>query len=333
MYFIEWLMRRTLTASKKDITGFEGDMKQFEKATEKYGKQYRGMQERQVSDAPSDARSIYRLNDTYMDVRTFFDEWRGGVVLGLFPLLLGVVGFPLSFLIPMGTDLINGHTLNTGRAIVTSDYVAFLILLAGWLLMLAAFKYLFWIFRMECLVQRHIVIRFNRKTRKIFINRPNFAGGNQVYGWDDVVASVDPDDRVVTKKRKREILMLFFFRQCTGAPYHDVVFLGAPLRSEHELYALWEYIRRYMEEGPESLPKPRCIPRFPWPWRSLLAPWSFIENKWAAAPWSPKMIALVVVVSPLMLLHAVAHWCSLMLCWPVYWPRQLRRESTASKPV
>jgi hypothetical protein len=68
MYFVEWLMRRTLTASKKDITGFEGDIKQFEKATEKYGKQYRGMQERQVSDAPSDARSICKMNDTYMDV-------------------------------------------------------------------------------------------------------------------------------------------------------------------------------------------------------------------------------------------------------------------------
>ena len=199
--------------------------------------------------------------------------------------------------------------------------------------MLVAFKYLFWIFRMECLVQRHIVVRFNRKTRKIYINRPNFAGGNQVYDWDDVVASVDPDDQVVTKKRKREILMLFFFKQRTGAEYHDVVFLGAPLRSDHELYALWEYIRRYMEEGPESIPKPKCIPSFPWPWRSLLAPWSFLENKWAAAPWSPRMIALVLIASPVMLLHAVAHWCSLLLCWPVYWPRQLRRESTASEPV
>ncbi|MBZ9574727.1 hypothetical protein KGR00_08420 [Halomonas coralii] len=308
-------------------------MKQFEKATEKYGKQYRGMQERQVSDAPSDARSIYRMNDTYMDVRTFFDEWRGGIVLGLSPLLLGVLGFPFSFLIPMGGDLMSGHTFHTGRAIEASDYMAFLVLLFGWLLMLAAFIYLFWIFRMECLVQRHIVVRFNRKTRKIYINRPNFAGGNRVYDWDDVVASVDPDDRVVTKQRKREILMLFFFKQRTGAEYHDVVFLGAPLRSDHELYALWEYIRRYMEEGPESLPKPRCIPSFPWPWRSLLAPWSFVENKWAAAPCRPGMIALVVIASPLMLIHAVAHWCSLLLCWPVYWPRKLRRESTASGPV
>ena len=100
MYFVEWLMRRTLTASKKDITGFEGDMKQFEKATEKYGKQYRGMQETQVSDAPSDARSIYKMNDTYMDVRTFFDEWRGGVLTGLFPLILGMITFPVFILLP-----------------------------------------------------------------------------------------------------------------------------------------------------------------------------------------------------------------------------------------
>jgi len=93
MYFVEWLMRRTLTASKKDITGFEGDMKEFEKATEKYGEQYRDMQERQVSDAPSDARSIYRLNDTYMDVRTFFDEWRGGGGARIISLIAWCCGF------------------------------------------------------------------------------------------------------------------------------------------------------------------------------------------------------------------------------------------------
>ncbi|WP_256985238.1 DUF6708 domain-containing protein [Chromohalobacter israelensis] len=333
MYFVEWLMHRTLTASKKDITGFEGDMKQFEKATEKYGKQYRGMQERQVSDAPSDARSIYKMNDTYMDIRTFFDEWRGGVLLGLSPLLLGLFFFPVFILPEMTVALFTGVVPGAGRSVSVGDYVGIAGTWAIWLVFLAAFVYLFWVFRMECLVQRHIVVRFNRKTRKVYINRPNFAGGNQVYDWDDVVASVDPDDQVVTKKRKREILMLFFFKQRTGAEYHDVVFLGAPLRSDHELYALWEYIRRYMEEGPESIPKPKCIPRFPWPWRSLLAPWSFLENKWAAAPWSPRMIALVLIASPVMLLHAVAHWCSLLLCWPVYWPRQLRRESTASEPV
>ncbi|MBZ9556799.1 MULTISPECIES: hypothetical protein [unclassified Modicisalibacter] len=43
-------------------------------------------------DALSNARSIYRMNDTYMDIRTFFDEWRGRVLLGLFPLLLGFFG-------------------------------------------------------------------------------------------------------------------------------------------------------------------------------------------------------------------------------------------------
>ncbi|PPK50269.1 hypothetical protein BY454_1323 [Marinobacter persicus] len=233
MYFVEWLMHRTLTASKKDITGFEGDMKEFEKATEKYGEQYRDMQERQVSDAPDDARSIYKMNDTYMDVRTFFDEWRGGVLLGLFPLLLGVLGFPFSFLIPLLDVFFYGVWPTTGESAEFLDYLAAVFMWGIWFVMLAAFIYLFWIFRMECLVQRHIVVRFNRKTRKITINRPNFAGGNQVYDWDDVVASVDPGDQVVTKKRKREILMLFFFKQRTGAPYHDVVFLGAPLRSEH----------------------------------------------------------------------------------------------------
>ncbi|MCK0746840.1 DUF6708 domain-containing protein, partial [Chromohalobacter nigrandesensis] len=203
------------------------------------------------SDAPSDARSIYKMNDTYMDVRTFFDEWRGGVLTGLFPLLLGIVTFPVFILLPWLDVFFSGVFPSTGREADTGDYFAILGLWGIWVVMLVAFKYLFWIFRMECLVQRHIVVRFNRKTRKITINRPNFAGGNQVYNWDDVVASVDPDDQVVTKQRKREILMLFFFKQRTGAEHHDVVFLGAPLRSDHELYALWEYIRRYMEEGPD----------------------------------------------------------------------------------
>lgn len=90
MYFVDWLLRRTLTASKKDITGFENDLKAFEKDIEQYDKKSQGAQKRSVSDSPSDARSIYKMTDTYMDVRTFFDEWRGGILLGLSPLVIGV---------------------------------------------------------------------------------------------------------------------------------------------------------------------------------------------------------------------------------------------------
>lgn len=329
MYFLEWVMRRTLTLGKKDLSGFESDMQSFEALTKKYSKEFLDVREKCVSDNPYDARSVYSLNDTYMDVRTHFDEWRGGVLLGLSPLIFGLFFIPLILTSPSIDIFFNGHWGD--RIAEFGDYVGFVIMWSCWLVLLVAFKYLFWIFRFECVVQRRIVVRFNRKTKKIYINRPNFAGGDKVYNWKDVVPSVDPKDMVVTKKRKREILMLYFFKQRTGEKYHDVVFLGAPLRSDHELYALWEYIRRYMEEGPQGIPKPHCIPSFPWPWRSFLAPWSFIDNKWAEAPWSPKMLALVVVVSPLMLIHATAHWCSLLLCWPVYWPRKLRRESTASE--
>ncbi|WP_417328717.1 hypothetical protein [Halomonas cupida] len=108
MYFNDWLLHRTLTASKQDITGFEADMKAFEKEADKYGEQYRGFQSRSISDQPSDARSIYRMNDTHMDIRTFFDEWRGGVFLGLSSVVFLIPWFVFSILIPMSSMWMSG---------------------------------------------------------------------------------------------------------------------------------------------------------------------------------------------------------------------------------
>ena len=333
MYFIDWLFYRSHHETGEEPEDFKQATAVFEEEVKKVLESNGHDVKRVASETPYDARSIYKITDDYIDVRTFFDEWRGGAVFGLLgPFILAFWMF-LFIAVPDSFVWFTGVNYGTGSEGELGDYllsIFFMVSTVG--VIYVMFRYFFWLLRMECLVQRHIVIRFNRNTRKVYINRPKFAGGNKVYDWDVITPSVEPSDPVMTgdlyREPKRSVLMLMFLKQQTGEDHHDIVLAGAPLRSDREMYDLWEYIRRFMEEGRDSVPEPRCIPTFPWPWRSFLAPWSFIELQWHQAPWSPKMIALVVLVSPAMLVHAVAHWCSLLTCWPVYWPKTLRREST-----
>lgn len=97
-------------------------------------------------------------------------------------------------------------------------------------------------------------IRFNRVTRKVYVLRPKFCGGNKVFDWDELVALMsrfpadDPRHRTVLG-----VLILYY-----GPPHaktlddEDAIFVGNLFdhSREEQAAALWEYIRRYMEIGP-----------------------------------------------------------------------------------
>jgi hypothetical protein len=102
----------------------------------------------------------------------------------------------------------------------------------------------------------HLPLRFNRKTRKVYFH---WKGKTYVENWDEI--------GIYTKAQ--------FSVNAMGAPFHDphinvefhnedgstfTVFLmgveNIDLTTEQSADAFWEYIRRYMEEGPEKLPTP-----------------------------------------------------------------------------
>nr|NLU60575.1 hypothetical protein [Pseudomonas sp. BIGb0427] len=86
--------------------------------------------------------------------------------------------------------------------------------------------------------------------------------------------------------------------------------MGRPTRNASELLAFWEYIRRYMDEGPEAAPKPtKLIGKFP------LA-MAFVHGRLAPGqPFdkTPALWVFVLVYSlllPLIVIHAFGHWVS-----------------------
>ena len=104
--------------------------------------------------------------------------------------------------------------------------------------------------------RKHIPLRFCRKTRKVYFH---FRGKTYIEDWDSIRAYLkvqggltatgapimDPQINIEFKKDDGSIL---------------TVFLMGPdkkgLTVSEKAAAFWEYIRRYMEEGPGSVPAP-----------------------------------------------------------------------------
>jgi hypothetical protein len=104
-------------------------------------------------------------------------------------------------------------------------------------------------------------IRFNRQTRKVYVLRPRWCGGNAVLDWDRLRAIVDMDGYdLLTRKniapgKKLPYYALILYHPPfdpgdPGAKGEDALFVGPSLASGDSAAPLWEYIRRYMEDGP-----------------------------------------------------------------------------------
>ena len=99
--------------------------------------------------------------------------------------------------------------------------------------------------------------------------------------------------------------------------------VGKPTRNGSELLAFWEYIRRYMEEGPEAAPKPqKLIGKFPWPWRSFMAVWQ-LDSRFFKTPQLWIFVLVYSLLLPLITIHAIGHWISLLLCYEPKFPRAI----------
>lgn len=183
----------------------------------------------------------------------------------------------------------------------------------------------------ENFVQRRLLIRFNRVTRQVYLHRPRYAGGITTLALDQI--SPQPavgEDEAANIGRQ---LVLAWDSAVTGLPHLHLMFVGKVADGTSDIVNLWEFIRRYMEEGPQSVPQPKkLLGKIPWFWLSLLAPWSFFKPLWQAGM-RRQVILWVTLVSPVLLLHAAGHWISLLLCWEPRWPKIIREAGLPGKPV
>ncbi|QEO27192.1 DUF6708 domain-containing protein [Xanthomonas translucens] len=89
-------------------------------------------------------------------------------------------------------------------------------------------------------------IRFNRKTRKVYVFREERDGGLLIVPWDKVFFHIGRGtDMKFLRDIRGEIL--------DGTIVKDTFALGHCAERDEPVKEMWEFIRRYMEEGPEAV--------------------------------------------------------------------------------
>ncbi|MCW0087883.1 hypothetical protein OIV70_08945 [Burkholderia pseudomallei] len=91
-------------------------------------------------------------------------------------------------------------------------------------------------------------IRFNRRTRKVYVFRDKRDGGILTVPWDSVFFHIGRGtDMKFLRDIRGEVM--------EGDIVKDTFALGHCAESDRPVLEMWEFIRRYMEEGPEAVAK------------------------------------------------------------------------------
>jgi len=324
MYFFEWLLFEGRATADYDELAREADKQK------KTGEELTPIRVTQkVSKATYDNMSIYTHNNTYIDVRTPSDEKRGFITL-----IAGTIGASLIWALSAMTYYIGGNYISLifgeGKRLETLDYLFMWAIPAVPAIALYYYiKYVFPYLRLEAFTARRLLVRFNRITRKVYLLRPKHLGGVVALDWDTAEVCIDPN--MSELDGVGGFLMLGWDKETNSVRDADgnlkddfeITMVGKPTRNGSELLAFWEYIRRYMEEGPEAAPKPqKLIGKFPWPWRSFMAVWQ-LDSRFFKTPQLWIFVLVYSLLLPLITIHAIGHWISLLLCYEPKFPRAI----------
>ncbi|MDR0277950.1 MAG: hypothetical protein LBJ37_08700 [Paucimonas sp.] len=332
MYWLEWMIWYIQT-SPREHAQWQAKLRKIENA-DRAGTgrgNSRGISEK-VSETPSAEGSLYEINERYIDVGAGESQERRGVItyisLGIAYFIFKVSGFAIFVNAVWFTGV--HSALKTPATMGDFVFGVFIVTLLG-VFSYVVFRYARIFIRLENFVQRRMLIRFNRCTRQVYLHRPRFAGGLTVLDWEKVSAeAVVGEEESANTGRK---LILLWGPSMPDLPHLHIVFVGKRADGTSDIVNLWEFIRRYMEEGPESVPAPKkLLGKVPWPWLSVMASLSFFKPLWRAGlRW--QVACIVALASPALALHSLGHWMSLLLCWEPRWPRIIREAGLPGKPV
>lgn len=278
---------------------------------------------REVQDSssarPHDQGAFFGINARWLDAQGAWQEDKRGLITFVFLGLMYAWQYMMLYriLIPELGILFSGIDEN-GFPLSMEGYIFIPLTGMVWVAFnVLFFKFLWRWIRLEIFVQRRIVVRFNRVTRQVHINRPAYAGGVVTLSWDATVPEMSGGDPGSASGDGR--LMLAWPSHYSGAGFDDLCMIGGALADRGSAEELWEYIRRYMEEGPDAVPQPaRLRSMFPWPWDSVRSTLSFLVPSWRTGD-KGLVLTFALILSPLLLLHSICHWLSLLLCWPTRW--------------
>ena len=192
---------------------------------------------------PRDQLDVIKLNSTYLETVDKWFAWKGSVSAFMLP-ATGIVGALYAFLIyvTLTRELLENHWIMFAGLSVTA---------------LPFLWWVVWLFCRESFAYTHYPMRFNRKSRKVHVFRTN--GTVMTAHWDKIFFTVGylsqqrcmevrghvlAEDSVTVKET--------FALSSSG--HHQLKEVSPGKFTTYDpVRAHWEFIRRYMEEGPQAV--------------------------------------------------------------------------------
>lgn len=320
--FLLWLGNslKSETRKKLDMPHMTGDMTLSE-----VQKDYTKVS---VSRNPRPIGPYYAYNNHYLEIRGgMFENFRGivtwiSLLLFLVPLSAGDLWFDIAL------DLYNNKTDS-----ITSDIFAMIYSLTIFTISLYLFiRYFRYVYRLELFTIRHIRVRFNRITQQVYIQRPKYCGGIAVFRWQDIMPS-NFGDEGSDMDGTNMVNLLTFHPYKTGFPVAQSVGIGKNTYHAQDYKDEWEFIRRYMEHGPDNLPKPRLSTHLPMPFHGIeghIKPMLRVWQNDTSLFWCLMLIPVFLILLPF---YTVGYFISECLCWQPRWPKVIRQAGKPGKPI
>ncbi|WP_321847503.1 DUF6708 domain-containing protein [Burkholderia diffusa] len=101
----------------------------------------------------------------------------------------------------------------------------------------------------------HYPVRLDRRNQMVHVFRHNGEGGVSSYRWRDITFGMIGGGAL--QRGYVQGVMAGYVRRPDGS--YDYFRLGVMWPTEEGMRGQWEYFRRYMEEGPDSLPEPEIL--------------------------------------------------------------------------
>jgi len=329
MYIVECGLWRMATESEVARNKFDSERSSSDKRADEdfyEGDLEEDVHFRSVSEAPRTRGPIFALNETYLEMRCGATEEKRGLItlmtLGsLIPILYTGA---ITTLYSIYLDILSPYEISL------IDVILILLMTSmDCAIIYFYLKYGLQLTRLEMLTSRHLLIRFNRKTQQVHLHRPSYCGGIVTFPWRTTGSTglYPKDDSLSVGMR----LGLVWHPSLTGLPHMEMAFVGKQGQGGSELRDEWEFIRRYMEEGPHAVPRPRLSTQLPSPIQAFSAQFEGLGRFFRKSSWLFKLALLM--VWPAFVIVGTAHWFSLLLCWRPRWPKVIREAGLPGKPV
>jgi hypothetical protein len=197
--------------------------------------------------------SVISMNSTFLESVDKWFAWKGMLSIVTF-------GFLVIFGVGIGGAALDLFLQGIGAVYTENDQLETLLYGSGYLVMVAAVIYvLCWILRKESFAYTHYPIRFDRKARMVHVFRTN--GSTLSVPWDNVFFTLGElkqwkewevrghvlkEDGVTVE----ETFSLSYIGTFDAAAS---VFNPDRVAADDYLRAHWEFIRRFMEDGPDAV--------------------------------------------------------------------------------